>query len=182
EDVCSWEVGLLRLRRFISVWSERADVNQPDNTIVGSGTGDDASAVGVADEYSGAADPAQRCSHQGDVLCRCVEAVLRRNTLIPLCLKRNDQLAKARAIGPESVAKHDAWFALRGFRIHFCSPVPLCLPLILKIREPLTPIVIIDIPKSFRFAQRHLRVAEPSLGGRNRNANLSRHFFHRMAL
>src|SRR6201987_2562303 len=64
EDVCSWEVGLLRLRRFISVWSERADVNQPDNTIVGSGTGDDASAVGVADEYSGTADPTQRCFHQ----------------------------------------------------------------------------------------------------------------------
>src|SRR5882724_3839950 len=45
EDIGPREVGLLRLRRFIGVWSERADVNQPDNTIVGSGTGDDASAV-----------------------------------------------------------------------------------------------------------------------------------------
>src|SRR6201998_1524325 len=118
EDVGLREVGLLRLRRFIGVWSERADVNQPDNTIVGSGTGDDASAVGVADEDNGAADPAQCCFHQGHILCRCVKAVLRRNTLIALRLKGNDQLAKARAIGPESVAKHDAWFSLRGFRIH----------------------------------------------------------------
>src|SRR6266576_1874263 len=121
EDVGPREVGLLRLRRFIGVWSERADVNQPDNTIVGSGSGDDASAVGVSDEDNGAAYPAQRCFHQGDVLCRCVKAVLRRNTLIPLCLKWNDQIAEARAIGPESVTKHDAWFGLR--RCHFLLPI-----------------------------------------------------------
>src|SRR6266478_1322191 len=120
EDVGPREVGLLRLRRFIGVWSERADVNQPDNTIVGSGSGDDASAVGVADEDNGAADPAQRCFHQGDVLCRCVEAVLRRNALIPLRLKGNDQLAEARTIGPEPMAEHDAWFGLRHFALLDC--------------------------------------------------------------
>src|SRR5882762_239820 len=75
EDVGRRELGLLRLRRFIGVRSERADVNQPDNAIVGSGAGDDGSAVGVADEDNGAADPAHRCFHQRDVLCRCVEAV-----------------------------------------------------------------------------------------------------------
>src|SRR5437588_2028103 len=117
EDVGRRELGLLRLRCFIGVRSERADINQPDNAIVGSGAGDDASAVRVADEDNGAADPAYRCFHQGDVLCRCVEAVLRCNTLIPLRLKWNDQLAETRAIGPESVAKHDAWFGLR--RCHF---------------------------------------------------------------
>src|SRR6202008_4554616 len=68
EDVGPRELGLLRLRRFIGVRSERADINQPDNTIVGSGAGDDASAVGMADEDNGAADPAYRCFHQGDVL------------------------------------------------------------------------------------------------------------------
>ena len=104
EDVGLRELGLLRLRRFIGVRSERADVNQPDNAIVGSGAGDDASAVGVADEDNRAADPADRCFRQGDVLCRCVEAVLRRNTLITLRLKGNDQLAEARTIGPEPVA------------------------------------------------------------------------------
>src|SRR3989454_12719125 len=81
-DVGRRELGLLRLRCFIGVRSERADINQPDNAIVGSGAGDDASAVGVADEDYGVADPAHRCFHQGDVLCRCVEAVLRCNTLI----------------------------------------------------------------------------------------------------
>jgi len=120
----SAELALLRLRRFIGVRSERADINQADNAIVGSGAGDDASAVGVADQDDGAADPAHRCFHQGDVLCRCVEAVLRCNTLIPLSLKGNDQLAEARAIGPESVAEHDAWFGLCRFRFHILSFSP----------------------------------------------------------
>src|SRR6266478_6589511 len=120
EDVGLRELGLLRLRRFIGVRSERADINQPGNAIVGSGAGDDASAVGVADEDNGAADPANRCFHQCDVLCRCIEAVLRCNTLIPLRLKGHDQLAEARTIGPESVAKHDAWFGLRHFALLDC--------------------------------------------------------------
>jgi hypothetical protein len=69
----------------------------------------------VADEDNGAADSADRCFHQGDVLYRCVEAVLRSDTLIALRLKGNDQLAEARAIGPESVAEHDAWFSFGHF-------------------------------------------------------------------
>jgi hypothetical protein len=121
EDISPWEVGLLRLRCFIGVWSQRADINQSGNTVVGSSARDDGSAVGVADEDNGAADPADRCFHQGDVLCRRVETVLRRNTLIPLRLKGKDQLAEARAIGPESVAKHDAWFGL--CRCHFLLPI-----------------------------------------------------------
>jgi hypothetical protein len=110
EDVGLRELGLLRLRRFIGVRSERADVNQPDNAIVDSGASDDASAVGVADEDNRAADPAYRYLHQGDVLCRCVEAVLRCNTLITLCLKGNDQLAEARTIRPKSVCEYNTWF------------------------------------------------------------------------
>src|SRR6202040_4234581 len=104
-------------RRFIGVRSERADINQSGNAVVGSGAGDDASAVGVADEDNGPADPAYRSFRHGDVLCRCFEAVLRCNTLIPPRLKGNDQLAEARAIGPEPMAEHDAWFCLRRF--HF---------------------------------------------------------------
>src|SRR5258708_33941426 len=71
----------------------------------------------MADEDDRAADPADRCLHQGDVLCRCVEAVLRCNTLIPLRQKGNDQLAEARAVGPEPVTENDAGFGLR--RCHF---------------------------------------------------------------
>src|SRR5712692_3316132 len=50
EDVGALELGLLRLRRFIGVRSERADVNQPNDAIIVSSAGDDGSAVGVADK------------------------------------------------------------------------------------------------------------------------------------
>src|SRR6266436_5037060 len=126
EDFGPRELGLLRLRRFISVRSERADVNQPDNAIVDSGAGDDASAVGVADEDNRAADPAYRCLYQGNVLCRCVEAVLRCNTLITLCLKWNDQLAEARTIRPKSVCEYNTWFCFHinlSFFLISCSDV-----------------------------------------------------------
>src|SRR5215472_13207166 len=84
------EVGLLRLSRFIGVRRERGDVNQPDNTIIGSGAGNNTSAVRVADEDNRTTDPAYGFFRQGNVLRRCVEAVLRRNTFIPLRLKGND--------------------------------------------------------------------------------------------
>jgi hypothetical protein len=100
------EVGLLRLRRLVRIGSERADVNQPNDSIVGSGAGDDRP-VGVANQDNGAVDPADRFFRHLDVLCRRVEAVLCRNTLIALRLQGNDQLAEARAIGPEPVAEHD---------------------------------------------------------------------------
>ena len=120
ENVGLRELGLLRLRRFIGVRCERGDVNQPGNTIVGSGAGNDTSAVGVADEDNGAADPAYRCFRQGNVLCRCVEAVLRRNTFIPLRLKGNDQLTEARAIGPEPMAEYNTFFVF-GIFVSFDS-------------------------------------------------------------
>jgi hypothetical protein len=47
EDVGPRELGLLCLRRFIAVRSERADVNQPDNAIAGSGARDDTPNVGL---------------------------------------------------------------------------------------------------------------------------------------
>src|SRR6266436_241039 len=112
EDFGPRELGLLRLRRFIGVRCERGDVNQPGDTIVGSSAGNDTSAVGVTYEDSGVADAAYRCFRQGNVLRRCVEAVLRRNTFIPLRLKGNDQLTEARAIGPEPMAEYDTFFGL----------------------------------------------------------------------
>src|SRR5262245_10184864 len=106
------EVGLLRLSRFIGVRRERGDVNQSGNTIVSSGPGNDTSAVGVADENNGAADPAYGFFRRGNVLRRCVKAVLRRNTFIPLRVKWNDQLTEARAIGPEPMAEYDTLLCL----------------------------------------------------------------------
>ncbi len=114
EDVGRREVRLLRLRRFVGVRSQRANVNQPDNAIVGSSAGNDGAAVGVADEDNRVADPPDRCFHQGEVLGRGVEAVLRRDTVISLRLQGNDQLAEARAIGLESMAEDDTRFSLRG--------------------------------------------------------------------
>src|SRR5258708_16443814 len=60
EDVGLRELGLLRLRRFIGVRSERADINQPANAIVGSAAGNDAAAVGVADDESAPPPPHRR--------------------------------------------------------------------------------------------------------------------------
>src|SRR5262245_56639104 len=90
KNVSLREVGLLRLSRFIGVRCERGDVNQPDNTIVSSGAGDNTSAVRVADQNNRIANSAYSFFRHGNVLCRRVEAVLSRNTFIPLRLKGND--------------------------------------------------------------------------------------------
>jgi hypothetical protein len=39
---------------------------------------------------------------------------LRGNHFVPICLKSGDHLVKARAVGPDPVAEHDAMFSLRG--------------------------------------------------------------------
>src|SRR5260370_27078219 len=41
-----------------------------------------------------------------------VAAVLGGHYLVPICLKRGDHLVKARAVGPDPVAEHDARFGL----------------------------------------------------------------------
>jgi hypothetical protein len=70
EDVGLWEVGELRLGRLIGVRSECSDVDQAGNALVGSGAGDDGSAVGVANENNGAVDAAYRCFRSSNVLVR----------------------------------------------------------------------------------------------------------------
>src|SRR5882672_197830 len=49
EDWCRVLVELA-LHGFISIGSDRGDVNQPDNAIIGSGSGDDGPAIRVADK------------------------------------------------------------------------------------------------------------------------------------
>jgi len=66
------------------------DVYQPRDTVVGSSASDDTSAVGMADQDNRAADPADSCFRYGDVFSRRVEAVLRRNALVPFGLQGND--------------------------------------------------------------------------------------------
>jgi len=85
----------LRLGRLIGVRCKCGDVDQPGNAIVGSGAGDDASAIRVADENGWTADSPERAFHGGYVVRGCVEAVLGSNTLVPFGLKRGDHLAEA---------------------------------------------------------------------------------------
>jgi len=73
EDVRLREVRLLCLRCLVGVRSERGDVDQPRNPVVGSGASDDASAVRVTDKNRRATDPSQRASYGGDVVRCCVE-------------------------------------------------------------------------------------------------------------
>src|SRR5580704_10290679 len=61
KDVCRREIGLLRLPTLVRVWSERTDINQASNPIVGPGAGDDGSAVRVADKDDRAAHSPNRC-------------------------------------------------------------------------------------------------------------------------
>jgi len=52
EDVCLRELGWLRVRHFIGVRRKCGEINQPGNAIVGSGAGDDASAVRMSHKNS----------------------------------------------------------------------------------------------------------------------------------
>jgi hypothetical protein len=56
EDWCGVLVELA-LHGFMSIGSDRGDVNQPDNAIIGSGSGDDGPAIRVADKDGRAAHP-----------------------------------------------------------------------------------------------------------------------------
>jgi hypothetical protein len=56
EDWCGVLVELA-LNGFMSIGSDRGDVNQPDNTIIGAGSGDDGPAIRVADKDGRAAHP-----------------------------------------------------------------------------------------------------------------------------
>jgi hypothetical protein len=73
-NVRDGELVLLALRRHGLVWGERGDVDQPGHPVIGSCGGDDASAVGVADEDGRAADPPERAEWRGDCVSRlCCE-------------------------------------------------------------------------------------------------------------
>ena len=52
EDWCGVLVELA-LHGFISIESDRGDVNQPDNAIIGSSSGDDGTAIRVAERMAG---------------------------------------------------------------------------------------------------------------------------------
>ena len=62
-----WELGLLTLRSFVSIRGECSDVDQASNATIGSGSRDDASTVGEANQEGRANDPTQRAFYRCDV-------------------------------------------------------------------------------------------------------------------
>ena len=56
-----------------------------------------------------------------NLACKCVEAVLGGDHLMPIRLKRGNHLVEARSVGPDPVAEHDAWFGFCRFRFHILS-------------------------------------------------------------
>jgi hypothetical protein len=127
EEIRVWHAlgrpNLLALRRLVGIRRECADVNQSGNALIGSRGCNDCSAVRMADKNSRAADPSERSVDCRDVAFKTVETVLGRDHFVPLGLKRGDQLAEARAIGPESVGEYDALF----------SPCHICLLLLVRV-------------------------------------------------
>src|SRR5207247_8848666 len=84
--------------------------------LIGSRSGDGSAAIGVAHEEDGAANAVQRPLHHSQVLFKRFQAVLNCDHLIAIRLQCGDDLAEARAIGPNAVAEHDGWFALQRHR------------------------------------------------------------------
>src|SRR4029077_2353165 len=111
EDVCARKFILLALRRLVGIRREGADGDQAGNAPVGSRGSNDCSGVRMTNENGRAADPSERSVDCRDVALKSVETVLGRDYFVPLGLKRRDQLAEARAIGPESVSEYNAWFS-----------------------------------------------------------------------
>ena len=64
----------------------------------------------MTDENSRAADASQRSVDCRDVAFKTVETVLGRYHFVSFGLKRWDQLAEARAVGPESMSEYNTWF------------------------------------------------------------------------
>src|SRR6266849_8235325 len=123
EDVCARKFILLALRRLVGIRRERSDIDQSGNTVVHPRGCNDCSAVRMTNENGRAAHPSERSVDCRDVALESVETVLGRDHFVPLRLKRWDQLAEARAVGPESVGEYDALF----------SPCHICLLLLVRV-------------------------------------------------
>src|SRR5258706_5906680 len=94
ENIGGGELFLLALRSFVGIGGECGYVNEPCNTVIGSGGGNDASTVGMANEDGRTADPAQRPFYRVHVAFESVEAVLGGHHLVTLRLKCRDDLIK----------------------------------------------------------------------------------------
>jgi len=175
EDIGLREVRLLCLRCLVGVRSERGDVDQPRNAIVGSGAGDDASAVGVTDENRGAADPPKRAFNGGDVVHDGVEPVLGGDHNVTFCLKCGNHLAEARAVRPELYRVYE-WHdgSPEGpliFRDHRLSPLEEGIRNIALLRR-------YEEPPAFPFADFEGSFLLVPIAGYGAHASLERPVIH----
>src|SRR6266581_1820610 len=76
----------------------------------------------MSDEDNRVADPFECTFYGGDIACKCVEAVLGGDDRVPIGLKRGNHLVEGRAVGPDPVTEHNAWFDFCGFRFHLSFP------------------------------------------------------------
>src|SRR5215510_5931326 len=112
EDICSWELFLKALCRFIRVGRKCSYIDECSHPRVRARRSDDRAAVRVPNHDYGTADPLQSPSHVGDILGVRIESVLRCDHLMSLGQKGRDEFAEARAVCPEAVDEDDAGFAL----------------------------------------------------------------------
>ena len=109
----------LVLYRLADIRRNRSNVDEAGHAIIDSRGRDGSAAIGVTDEENGAANAVERPLHHSHVLFERLQAVLNRNDLMAVRLQCGDDLAEARAIGPDAVAEYDGRLDFRG---HSRSP------------------------------------------------------------
>src|SRR5258708_6139905 len=115
EDIRRILVELL-LYGLADIRGDRSDVDKAGHAIIDARGRYCSASVGMAHEDDRAADAVEGALHRSNVLFERVEAILNCDYLMPIRLQCGDDLAKARAIGPNAVAEHDGWFALQRHR------------------------------------------------------------------
>jgi hypothetical protein len=80
---------------LIIIWRERRDVDKRGHTGIGSGGGDDGTAIGVADQDCRLADLTESPFDTSDIPGMGVQTVLGSDDLEAFFLKRRDQLGEA---------------------------------------------------------------------------------------
>src|SRR6516225_5727876 len=100
EDIRGGKLFLQALRRLISIWRKRSDVNESGHTSVRPGGSDDGSSIRMTDQDYGLADSTESPLYVGDIPSMRVQTVLGCDYLETFFLKCRDQLGEACAVRP----------------------------------------------------------------------------------
>lgn len=102
----------LLLYGFADIRGDRCDVDKAGHAVIDAGSRDGGTSVGMSYEKNGAANTVERVLDHGYVCIERLQTVLNSDDLMAVRLQCGDDLAEARAVGPNAVAEHDGWFAL----------------------------------------------------------------------